>query len=203
MRSHTEGEWATGDSANVSNPVSRVRMCSLSALRIYVVVISVLIVAGIPRPPSEAVSNTQPRPVQNTSGPLTHADVESAAIAVLMLLNEGSYRTDIEFGGSICKNRAGTYFWSNPARSQPGEGHLFPSQCSAQSDFAGRYHTHGNTGMEQPSGPDAASANSFPAIPFYLGTPCGSIVKWIGPKAENRSERIRPCGTTHTADRKR
>ena len=115
-----------------------------------------------------------------------YVNEDAVAVQVLQFYNPFSIAKNREFGGSICQAVGGRYFATVPNLGEFA-GEVAPSLCDSvvipgeTVVMRGRYHTHGSGGQEVLSGPDKGNADASPGIPWYLGTPCGRIKRYIGP----------------------
>ena len=97
-----------------------------------------------------------------------HATIDAAAIAVIRYAMPGSVAASKEFGGSICRNATGRFIASVP--NVGDAGHVFPSNCPANTIQTGTYHTHpGLAPLDGPSEPDVHRSYDL-GEPGFVGT---------------------------------
>jgi len=116
-----------------------------------------------------------------------------AAKSAINDINPTSIKRNTEFGGMICKDSEGKYFYTKPKKGDkdsvnPGG----PTSCPSHTKAAAYYHTHGGPdpkygdGNEEFSVPDKRYADRH-GIDGYLGTPAGDLKHYSYPTGKDNS----------------
>ena len=105
-----------------------------------------------------------------------YPSVDAAAVAALQEFNPRSIQVDAEIGGSIYCDGS-QYKYTVPNIQIVYSDFVRSSRPPAGKKRVGDYHTHGRHGNIGLSSQDKANADAL-RIPFYLGTPIGSIIKY-------------------------
>lgn len=109
--------------------------------------------------------------------------MDKTAVEVLRKYNPTSILLNREVAGSLCRRPTGAVFETVPNINFTFTDTVVASTCPSESEWIGRYHTHGRDGNDGMSGVDVQNADAAPGKAWYVATPCGNIDKHIGPNA--------------------
>lgn len=123
---------------------------------------------------------------QNSTGRRYFPTADKTAVIALQEWNPVSILVNHEFAGRICAQN-GRFFATHPNTEPQFSDTVTASDCPTGIPWVAHYHTHGTWGNNGLSDPDKTHADANPGKAWYVGTPCGWIVKYVGPNGVQNS----------------
>jgi hypothetical protein len=120
------------------------------------------------------------------------AALDKRAIEALDAVRPWSVAFNVEVSGALCRISDRSVL-AGSARMTAALESVTAADCPKDSSLVGLYHTHGAFGSSRPTVQDLDVANQNIGIAYYLAAPCGSIVRWHGPRAADSVNALREC----------